>query len=244
MAPQVDVDDAEALGERAGVPVEVSGATCTCRGSARRRGPSRRRRRRGARRRGDRGSCSPGDDSRCDESGNGLRNGPMGLCDRPSAWPNGGRDSRTNGEVPHGRPRMPLISACLMGHTRADDPLGGSGRWLRQKRAGEIQLRSSSIGLIDVVFQSITYMAPGGRTVFSIGIGISFAGTTLPLSVADRAGRLHVRGDRDRPVREVHPLGRRHLHVRRRKGLARGSASTSAGCTSASRASCRRSCSS
>jgi amino acid transporter len=45
------------------------------------------------------------------------------------------------------------------------------------------QLRTSSIGLMDVVFQSITYMAPGAGLVFSIGIGIAYAGITLPLSV-------------------------------------------------------------
>jgi amino acid transporter len=43
-------------------------------------------------------------------------------------------------------------------------------------------LRSNSIGLIDVVFQSITYMAPAAATAFSIGIGVGLAGTALPLS--------------------------------------------------------------
>ena len=33
------------------------------------------------------------------------------------------------------------------------------------------------------MFQSITYMAPGIGLAFSIGIGIGFSGTTLPLSV-------------------------------------------------------------
>jgi amino acid transporter len=45
------------------------------------------------------------------------------------------------------------------------------------------QLRSGAIGVWDVVFQSITYMAPGVGLVFSIGIGINFAGQALPLSV-------------------------------------------------------------
>jgi amino acid transporter len=49
---------------------------------------------------------------------------------------------------------------------------------------GGARLRTSSIGLWDVVFQSITYMAPGVGLVFSIGIGIPFAGETLPLAVA------------------------------------------------------------
>lgn len=44
------------------------------------------------------------------------------------------------------------------------------------------QLRSNSIGLIDVVFQSVTYMAPAAATAFSIGIGVGLAGTALPLS--------------------------------------------------------------
>jgi amino acid transporter len=47
----------------------------------------------------------------------------------------------------------------------------------------DVHLRSGSIGLLDVVFQSITYMAPGIGLAFSIGIGINFSGTTLPLSV-------------------------------------------------------------
>jgi len=51
------------------------------------------------------------------------------------------------------------------------------------EQSGEGRLRTSSIGLWDVVFQSITYMAPGIGLAFSIGIGIQFSGTTLPLSV-------------------------------------------------------------
>jgi amino acid transporter len=47
----------------------------------------------------------------------------------------------------------------------------------------QLHLRSSSIGLWDVVFQSITYMAPGVGLVFSIGIGINFTGNTLALAV-------------------------------------------------------------
>jgi amino acid transporter len=49
--------------------------------------------------------------------------------------------------------------------------------------APDAKLRTGSIGLWDVVFQSITYMAPGIGLAFSIGIGINFSGTTLPLSV-------------------------------------------------------------
>ncbi len=45
-----------------------------------------------------------------------------------------------------------------------------------------VELRHNSIGLVDVVFQSITYMAPAAATAFSIGIGVGLAGTALPLS--------------------------------------------------------------
>ncbi len=45
------------------------------------------------------------------------------------------------------------------------------------------ELRSNSIGLADVLFQSITYMAPGVGLVFSIGIAVGISGATLPLSV-------------------------------------------------------------
>ena len=45
------------------------------------------------------------------------------------------------------------------------------------------ELRSGSIGLWDVVFQSITYMAPGVGLVSAIGIGMDFTATTLPLAV-------------------------------------------------------------
>jgi amino acid transporter len=48
---------------------------------------------------------------------------------------------------------------------------------------GEGQLRTGSIGLLDVVFQSITYMAPGTGLVFAIGVGIPFVGNALPLAV-------------------------------------------------------------
>ena len=51
------------------------------------------------------------------------------------------------------------------------------------EQSGDARLRTSSIGLWDVVFQSITYMAPGIGLAFSIGIGIQFSGETLPLSV-------------------------------------------------------------
>lgn len=45
------------------------------------------------------------------------------------------------------------------------------------------QLRESSIGLPQVLFQSITHMAPGAAIAFSILFSVQFAGPALPLSV-------------------------------------------------------------
>jgi len=44
-------------------------------------------------------------------------------------------------------------------------------------------LRANAIGLREVLFQSITHMAPGAAVAFSIIVGAQFAGGGLPLSV-------------------------------------------------------------
>jgi amino acid transporter len=44
-------------------------------------------------------------------------------------------------------------------------------------------LREHSIGLPQVLFQSITHMAPGAAIAFSILFSVGFAGPVLPLSV-------------------------------------------------------------
>jgi amino acid transporter len=44
-------------------------------------------------------------------------------------------------------------------------------------------LRRGSIGLVGVLFQAITYMAPGVGIAFSLGIAVPISGATLPLSV-------------------------------------------------------------
>lgn len=49
--------------------------------------------------------------------------------------------------------------------------------------AGPDRLRESSIGLSQVLFQSITHMAPGAAIAFSILFSVGFAGPALPLSV-------------------------------------------------------------
>src|SRR6266508_3238985 len=48
---------------------------------------------------------------------------------------------------------------------------------------GTDRLREGSIGLAQVLFQSITHMAPGAAIAFSILFSIQFAGPALPLSV-------------------------------------------------------------
>src|SRR2546430_15677669 len=45
------------------------------------------------------------------------------------------------------------------------------------------RLREEAIGLAQVLFQSITHMAPGAAIAFSILFSIQFAGPALPLSV-------------------------------------------------------------
>ena len=46
------------------------------------------------------------------------------------------------------------------------------------------QLRSNTIGLPGVLFQSITTMAPAGAIAFALGAAIVFTGIALPLAVA------------------------------------------------------------
>src|SRR5919201_56214 len=76
------------------------------------------------------------------------------------------------------RRALPSTPRCAI-IARPSLPDERSGRMATQEST---QLRSNSIGLIDVVFQSITYMAPAAATAFSIGIGVGLAGTALPLS--------------------------------------------------------------
>ena len=45
------------------------------------------------------------------------------------------------------------------------------------------QLAENAVGLREVLFQSITHMAPGAAVAFSIIVGAGFAGGALPLSV-------------------------------------------------------------
>ena len=49
--------------------------------------------------------------------------------------------------------------------------------------ARSTELRRGSIGLPQVLFQSITHMAPAAAVAFSILVSVQFAGPALPLSV-------------------------------------------------------------
>src|SRR4051794_19178148 len=51
------------------------------------------------------------------------------------------------------------------------------------EQAGQSGLRRGAIGLREVLFQSITNMAPGAAIAASIPAGVAFAGGSLPLSV-------------------------------------------------------------
>src|SRR5258707_14361736 len=69
-------------------------------------------------------------------------------------------------------------------------------------------LRRDAIGLREVLFQSITDMAPGAAIAASIPAGVAFAGGALPLSVvfAPVAGPLCAWGV-GLPSREMPPAG-------------------------------------
>src|SRR5213595_1937468 len=47
----------------------------------------------------------------------------------------------------------------------------------------DVTLRPSAIGLREILFQSITHMAPGVGVAFAIIVGAYFAGGALPLAV-------------------------------------------------------------
>ena len=54
----------------------------------------------------------------------------------------------------------------------------------------DVTLRPSAIGLREILFQSITHMAPGVGVAFAIIVGAYFAGGALPLAVLGNVVRL------------------------------------------------------
>jgi amino acid transporter len=49
--------------------------------------------------------------------------------------------------------------------------------------AGAPQLQRNAVGLVPVLFQSITHMAPAAAVAFSITVGVPYAGGSIPLAV-------------------------------------------------------------
>src|SRR5258705_6323399 len=54
---------------------------------------------------------------------------------------------------------------------------------VRESASTRLGLRRNAIGLREVLFQSITDMAPGAAIAASIPFGVAFAGGALPLAV-------------------------------------------------------------
>src|SRR4051794_29773310 len=78
-----------------------------------------------------------------------------------------------------------LTSPSPTWHDREGREPYGREYWMAvaAEASHDLELRHSSIGLADVLFQAITYMAPGVGLAFSIGIAVPISGATLPLSV-------------------------------------------------------------
>src|ERR1043165_6392894 len=81
------------------------------------------------------------------------------------------------------------------------------------------QLRKDAIGLPQVLFQSITHMAPGAAIAFSILISIQFAGPALPLSVLlALIGCVCVAASIGQLAKEMPSAGGLHTYVARSLG--------------------------
>ena len=52
-----------------------------------------------------------------------------------------------------------------------------------ERRAASTGLAREAIGLREVLFQSITHMAPAAAVAFSITVGVPYAGGSIPLAV-------------------------------------------------------------
>ena len=102
-------------------------------------------------------------------------------------------------------------------------------------------LREHSIGLPQVLFQSITHMAPAAAVAYSIFISVPAGAAGASAFGRPRTDRVHLRRDCDRTAREAVSVRGRHVHVRRQGRSAPGPASSSPGSSSSSSRSWRRS---
>jgi Amino acid permease len=91
------------------------------------------------------------------------------------------------GDARHaGTPGTRLFDHSLRAMIGRHDP-SSSGKGANMAAVGSSQpsqgLARSAIGLREVLFQSITHMAPAAAVAFSIIVGAPFAGGSLPLGV-------------------------------------------------------------
>jgi hypothetical protein len=70
------------------------------------------------------------------------------------------------------------------------DAMASTGETVSSPAPAAPGLRRNAIGLREVLFQSITDMAPGAAIAASIPAGALYAGGTLPLSFTRRLGSL------------------------------------------------------
>ena len=85
------------------------------------------------------------------------------------------------------------------------------------------RLREHSIGLPQVLFQSITHMAPGAAIAFSILVSVQFAGPALPLVVlAALVACLLVASSIGQLAKQIPSAGGLYAYVARALGPAPG----------------------
>jgi amino acid transporter len=108
-------------------------------------------------------------------------------------------------------------------------------------QASEAGLARGAIGLREVLFQSITHMAPAAAVAFSIPFGISFGGGSTPLAVLIAiVGCLMVAISIGQLAKHLPSAG--SFYTNASQGSIPRSASSSPGPTPASSRSWRRSC--
>jgi hypothetical protein len=76
-----------------------------------------------------------------------------------------------------------------------------------------VGLATDAIGLREVLFQSVTHMAPAAAVAFSIPFGAPFGGGSLPLAVLLALIGCLFAALLDRTARKAPPVGRLLLHL-------------------------------
>ena len=118
----------------------------------------------------------------------------------------------TIGELPTGSvARSPSPGGCAIGRRRSPCMTATTTSVPGDRTPS---LERDAIGLPEVLFQSITHMAPAVATALSIGAATGFAGGLTPLAVVLRHGGLPVHGLLDRPAGQASAVCGRHVHLR------------------------------